>query len=219
MSAYYRHHRHSNSGQGTPLPKGFWTVFKLVFVGLGLLFVGIAVVSFVAGGLNFSQQEAFFAKAEPATGTITAYELYVRNSGLSEYCPRIEYSTKAGEPFAYQGSDCPDAPDSSKIGQQVQLYYDPKNPKDHRTKGFGTEYTGLTVGLIAGVFFLGMGVFMFVLGFGIAGLGGLVTANQAAKAQGYAAAGEAEDRKAILARGGSEADVEEWLQKRRRQGQ
>ena len=132
MSAYFRHHVHSQPGQGSSLPKGFWTVFRLFFLVLGLLCVAIAVVCFAAGGINFAQAEAFFAKAEPATGTITSYQLHVRNSGLSEYCPLIEFTTKAGESFSYLGADCPSAPDAGQIGQHVALYYDPKNPNDNQ---------------------------------------------------------------------------------------
>ena len=176
MSAYYRHHVHSQSGQGRGLPKRFWTVSKLFFLVLGLPCVVIGVMCFAAGGINFAQEEAFFAKAEPATGTITSYQLHVRNSGLSEYCPLIEFTTIAGDSYSYLGADCPSAPDASQIGRQVPLYYDPKNPNDNRTRGFGREYTGLTLGVIGGVFFAGLGAGLIVLGWGIAFLAGSLTA-------------------------------------------
>jgi hypothetical protein len=227
MSAYYRHHIHSNSGQDSRLPKTFWSVFRLVFLALGLLCVAIAVVCFAAGGINFAQQEAFFARAEPATGTISSYQLHVRNSGLSEYCPLIEFTTKAGESFSYLGADCLSAPNASQVGQHVQLYYDPKNPNDNRTRGFGDEYTGLTLGVVGGVFFGALGVGGIVLGWGIAFLPGRLTAKSAADPAAQdeqhaarSAAAEAASfvklKESLLDGGASEAEAEAQVEEKRR---
>jgi len=227
MSAYYRHHIHSNSGQDSRLPKTFWSLIRLVFLALGLLCVAIAVVCFAAGGINFAQQEAFFARAAPATGTISSYQLHVRNSGLSEYCPLIEFTTKAGESFSYLGADCLSAPNASQVGQHVQLYYDPKNPNDNRTRGFGDEYTGLTLGLVGGVFFGALGVGVIVLGWGIAFLPGRLTAKSAADPAAQdeqhaarSAAAEAASfvklKESLLAGGASEAEAEAQVEEKRR---
>jgi hypothetical protein len=227
MSAYYRHHIHSNSGQDSGLPKTFWSIIRLVFLALGLLCVAIAVVCFAAGGINFAQQEAFFARAEPATGTISSYQLHVRNSGLSEYCPLIEFTTKAGESFSYLGADCLSAPNASQVGQHVQLYYDPKNPNDNRTRGFGDEYTGLTLGVVGGVFFGALGVGVIVLGWGIAFLPGRLTAKSAADPAAQdeqhaarSAAAEAASfvklKESLLAGGASEAEAEAQVEEKRR---
>ena len=194
---------------------------------LGLLCVAIAVVCFAAGGINFAQAEAFFAKAEPATGTITSYQLHVRNSGLSEYCPLIEFTTKAGESFSYLGADCPSAPDAGQIGQHVALYYDPKNPNDNRSRGFGDEYTGLTLGVVGGVFFAGLGVGLIVLGWGIALLAGRLTASSAAgqtakdeqvaaRSAAAEAASFAKLKESLLAGGASEAEAEAQVEEKRR---
>jgi hypothetical protein len=126
---------------------------------LFLVFVVIALACLGAGVVNYFQERAFLAGSELDTGTITAYELNVRTDGKSEYCPRIEFTTKAGEPIAYRDtSDCPSQPDDSKIGQTMQVYYDPKNPQQIETKTFFTGFDGLIFGLIGFVFFLFIGL-------------------------------------------------------------
>ena len=120
-----------------------WYLFWIA-ISLGWLLLGVA---------NYLQERAFLSQAELDTGTITRYELHVRNDGKSEYCSRIEFTSKAGEPVAVQGNDCPNSPDDSKIGQSVQVYYDPKNPDSYEEKTFFTGYDSLIFSLIGAVFF------------------------------------------------------------------
>jgi hypothetical protein len=118
------------------------------------IFIVLAVISFVLGGITYIREQKFLAEAELYTGTITEYELYVRTDGISEYCPRIEFTSHAGEPVAVRGSICPNAPDDSKIGQTEQVYYNPQNPDNsYEVKSFATGYDGLIAGLIGTVFF------------------------------------------------------------------
>jgi hypothetical protein len=176
---------------------------------------------------QFCSAGSLFARAEPATGTISSYQLHVRNSGLSEYCPLIEFTTKAGESFSYLGADCLSAPNASQVGQHVQLYYDPKNPNDNRTRGFGDEYTGLTLGVVGGVFFGALGVGGIVLGWGIAFLPGRLTAKSAADPAAQdeqhaarSAAAEAASfvklKESLLDGGASEAEAEAQVEEKRR---
>jgi hypothetical protein len=123
------------------------------------LFAAFAGVSLGLGVLNAVRKQMFLSQAELATGTITDYELYVRPDGLSEYCPRIEFTTLAGEFRAVRGSICPNEPDDSKIGQTQQIYYDPQQPDHYEVKTPTAGYDGLILGLIGAVFFGGIAIF------------------------------------------------------------
>ncbi len=118
-----------------------------------LLWLVLSVGSLGLGVKNFIDEEAWFAHALPATGTITGYDLHVRNDGRSDFCQRIEFTTQAGEPATTYG-DCSGSRDESQIGKQVSLYYDPNKPSDGRTRGlFNDEGSGLIFGIIGAVFF------------------------------------------------------------------
>jgi hypothetical protein len=132
---------------------------KFTWIFWYVLWIAISLVCLGLGVANYFQERTFLAHAELDTGTITQYELHVRNDGKSEFCPRIEFTDKAGEPVAVQGSDCPSRPDKSKIGQTVQVYYDPNNPDAYEEKTATTGFDGLIFGLIGATFF---GLFWFV---------------------------------------------------------
>ena len=123
----------------------FWIIISLVCLGLGVK--------------NYFNERAFLAQAELDTGIITQYELHVRHDGKSEYCPRIEFTDSTGEPVAVAGNECPTAPNKSKIGNKVQVYWDPNNPDAYEEKSAITGFDGLIIGLIGAVFF---GLFSFV---------------------------------------------------------
>lgn len=126
------------------------------------LFVVFAAVCLGLGVQNYVHVRKFLAEAELATGTITEFQLYVRTDGLSEYCPRIEFTTRAGEFMAVRGSVCPNEPDESKIGQTEQIYYDPQYPNRYEEKTSTTGYDGLIFGLIGAVFFGAIAIFTWV---------------------------------------------------------
>ena len=116
-----------------------------------LLFVvalGIGVLSLGLGVVNYTQEEHFFATAEQATGTITQYAFVSRGV----YCVLIEFTTQAGQFEQYVNpADCAlTKKDPRRIGEHVQVYYDPANPSDTiQVRGLaGSEGSGLIVGVI-----------------------------------------------------------------------
>ncbi len=121
---------------------------------LFVFFVVIGVGCLALGVNDYIHQEAWFAQAVQAEGTITAFDLHVRSDGKSDFCPRIEFTTKVGEPATTYGGDCSTRPDENQIGQHVSFYYDPNNPSDTRNKGWlNEEGSGLIAGLVGFVFF------------------------------------------------------------------
>jgi len=125
---------------------------------LPIIFSVIGVASLALGIVNYAREEAWFARAQQAQGTITDYDLNVRNDGLSEYCPRIEFTTQSGIPATSYGDICPSRPDESQIGKTLTVYYDPANPSETRSKGWaGNEGSGLIAGVVGFIFFLALG--------------------------------------------------------------
>src|SRR6185503_6459419 len=90
---------------------------------LPIIFSVIGVAALALGIANYAREEAWFARAKQAQGTITDYDLNVRNDGLSEYCPRIEFITQTGAAATSYGDICPSRPDESQLGKTFTVYY------------------------------------------------------------------------------------------------
>jgi hypothetical protein len=130
-----------------------------------LFFIGIGIVSLVAGVRNYMQEEAFFATAEQDTATITEY-VPDPNYKTADFCPKYDFTTKAGQAISYIGSNCLSKPDSSQIGQQEQVYIDPAQPQIIESRGWtGSEGTGLIMGIAGFVFFPFIGLVSFLATF------------------------------------------------------
>lgn len=127
-------------GQSSP----FW---------FALMFVGIGVLCLVAGVVNYIREEAFFTTAEEETATLVKY-VPDPNPKVADFCPRYQFTTKAGETINYVGEECLSKPDASRIGRQEKVYIDPKVPQIVESKGWlGSEGSGLIMGVAGLVFF------------------------------------------------------------------
>lgn len=116
---------------------------------------GIGVLCLLFGVKNYFDEQATFAKYEPATATVTGW-VPDPQYGAADFCPLYEFTTKAGQTRSYIGDVCESRPDPSTVGkQQEQIYYDPTNPYTSvETKGWlGSEGSGLILGFIGFVFF------------------------------------------------------------------
>ena len=110
-------------------------------------------------------EEAFFARAEQDTATMTEY-VPDPDYNTADFCPRYEFTTKAGQPVSYVGDNCVSQPDSSKIGQTEQVYIDPKVPQVIESRGWtGSEGSGLILGIAGFLFFplLGLSIYLITL--------------------------------------------------------
>jgi hypothetical protein len=126
-----------------------WVIYYLVMAALSLFFLSMGVRSYF-------YEKDFIARAELVTGKIASYELHVRKDGKSEYCPRIEFASKSGEPIAIRGGTCPNQPDEGKIGQAVPVYFDPQNQNVYEeVEKFNNHglFGGSIVAAVAALFF------------------------------------------------------------------
>jgi hypothetical protein len=136
------------------------TFFKSPLLKL-LVYSVCALFFLVVGIYQYVHQEGWFAQAQHAPGTLTAFDFHVRTDGRSEYCPRFEFTTPDGQAQTTYGDGyeaCPTQPDKHLIGQSVTVYYDPADPSAGRLRHSSAESAaGLILGLLLFVILLAIG--------------------------------------------------------------
>jgi len=122
-------------------------IFALCFTVAGVILLAIS-------GILFIREFVFLGRAETTSGTVTAYSTYTDSEDTTLYCPVIKYTTREGQNNSYTSNSC-SAPADFKIGDQVQMVYDPGNTKNVQIQNFWDEYVGtLITGLIGLPFFI-----------------------------------------------------------------
>lgn len=139
--------RHST---GTSSATGVMTGFFVMLV-LGLAALAI-------GGYQLFQRQQFMNRAESVTGTVISNESEITSGGKSQICPKIRFTTRAGQAISYIGGDCDSTPVYA-VGTAVQVYYDPQNPTEPHTGGL--QYGAALFALGMGVLFLLIAIVMF----------------------------------------------------------
>jgi hypothetical protein len=139
--------------------------------GLLLLIFGCPLLA-VGGGL------AYFVTLAPADwplvpGTITglAQDESVDTDGFQSltYCPYVEYTTLEGETLEVLLSECANPP-AYEVGDTVEVYYDPSQPRSVQLKGGVRQWVG---NISAGVFG-GLGGCLSVLGLALIVVAGVL---------------------------------------------
>ena len=144
-------------------------LFGMFFCLFGCLFLAIA------GGIyGFDQNSR--SNMVLTTGTVTS--LSTSESRDSDgfttitYCPEVEYTTADGQTVSLDVNEC-SSPPQFKVGDPVELYYDPQNPQSVQLKG---SVRNLAVLIFEGVLGL-LGLVFAVIG-GVILLGGLFVASR-----------------------------------------
>ncbi|MEX2160601.1 MAG: DUF3592 domain-containing protein [Anaerolineales bacterium] len=118
--------------------------FGLVFFGLGLVFLGLAIAIWASGAV-------FRLQAERVTGTVVEVELRHYADGNS-YCPVVRFTTRDRQIFTHYSDIC-SWPASYEQGQQVGMYYDPDDPQQVQLDDFfGIWFLPLLFGFMGLVF-------------------------------------------------------------------
>lgn len=125
-------------------------IFVLVFGGIGAILLAIA-------GVVYFREAGFLNSAEKATGTVTDYNLSSSDNGGTTYCPVIEFTTANGEPVKFYGNVC-SSPASYKIGEKVDVLYDPQDITQVQMSSFWAQYTGVIVLSCIGLPFFLLGI-------------------------------------------------------------
>ena len=109
----------ADTRSGFSLPKNPASIVFLIFAGLGTIFMLLSMY-----WLWTDYQ--FTSNATPATGEVI--DLYYGMGNGNGAAPVIEYTWK-GTKMTYQGSTYSNPP-AVEIGEQVELFVNPDNPKD-----------------------------------------------------------------------------------------
>ena len=130
-------------------------VFAQVLLSIGL---GLLVIS----GVMYLINAIFISRAELVDGTVTLINTsFDSDYNSTTYCPLVRYITKAGQTLTYDSDVC-SSPADYKVGDQVQVYYDPQNPGKAQIKNFWSQYLqSITMGGL-GLPFVGLGALLLI---------------------------------------------------------
>ena len=129
-----------------------------------LIFVAVTAIFFGWAALDFVQEVIFLHSAEQAMGTVTdigASTSYQDQQYLTDYCPVIDFQTKAGRAVKYDSQVCSNKPEY-KLGQQVMIYYDPRNPTNSQMQNWIDEYSSVVGPIIIGLISAFIGGLVFL---------------------------------------------------------
>lgn len=107
-----------------------------IFSGLMVLLISIFLGFAFWGFINV---KSFIVTAQIADGIIIGFETRPGSFRISEgvNCPVVRFSTAASNEVTFR-SNISSTPSPFRVGQSVQVYYRPANPKDARIKHFGS---------------------------------------------------------------------------------
>jgi hypothetical protein len=112
----------------------------------------------------YVQELSYLQRAEKLTGTVTDLEAstsFQDQQYWTDYCPVVEFRTNEGRDVKYTSDACSDPPDY-KVGQKVNMYYDPQDPNATQMQDkYGGMYAGVFIPAIIGIVFalIGLGLF------------------------------------------------------------
>jgi hypothetical protein len=132
----------------------------MLIVGILFFFIGIALIIYSI--FTLFRQKRIIAQSEKAYGIVTNLTQKQRQKGYI-YCPQVRFQTKSGSIVDFQ-SDFGSKPASHKIGQQIEVLYNPFNPSQAQIKSFLSLWLVTLVSLLMGVTFTGLGFVLSAIG-------------------------------------------------------
>jgi hypothetical protein len=119
-------------------------LFFQILVGTGFLMLAGAVLTYI-------QSVNFINHAQLTTGTIVALSMSTDPDDSSNYyCPQVRYTTQSGQTVNFDANTCSTA-QTYKVGDQVEVYYDPQNPQVAQLKRFAAQYLASTSLVVVGL--------------------------------------------------------------------
>lgn len=129
----------------TKKPKTFWEKnFTSIFIGVGLALIGITAWIFI-------DQYLFFTKSKETVGKVIGFKV-PKNKSLP--VPIVEYYTAENIRHEYQHTEGT-RPSSYRLGEKVEVYYNPENKTDVR---LGYSFIPMSILLFLGVIFSVFGI-------------------------------------------------------------
>lgn len=128
-------------------------IIGIVMVGVGFLMIGIALFSLI-------HTRNFINNSEKTQGTVILNLYQADSEGGGGYTPIFEFRTLQGKKMEVS-SNLGTNPPQFKVGQIVEVLYDPENPEGARiNKGLNLYYVPSFLGLF-GLIVGGTGAFFF----------------------------------------------------------
>ena len=127
------------------------------------LFATIGFTLLLIGSWLYTRESRFTSRAVHTTGTVVDLD-YSRNSdGGGTYHPVVVFRTQRGDTVRFRSS-VGTSPPSHKIGERIEVLYDPDNPGAAHTAGFFSNHIGTFVfGLLGVIFGLVGGIWIYVV--------------------------------------------------------
>ena len=130
-------------------------VFAQVILSIGLVLLAISGVMYLINAV-------FISRAELVDGTVTLINTsFDSDYNSTTYCPLVRYTTKAGQTLTYDSEVC-SSPANYKVGDQVQIYYDPQDPGKAQIKNFWSQYLQSITMSGLGLPFVGLGALLLI---------------------------------------------------------
>jgi hypothetical protein len=107
-------------------------VFSKVLLAIGLILLAVA-------GIMYAFSTIFVSRAELVNGSVTAINPYYNpDYNSTTYCPLVIFTTKTGQKLTLDSEVC-SSPADYKVGDELQVYYDPQNPANAQIKNFWSQ--------------------------------------------------------------------------------
>ena len=143
----------------------------------GIILWIIAVVLLAAGGYMLVKEKLFLLGAQQATAVVTGNERHTYESsdyGTQHfYCSDFQVQTKDGASISFSEDDSTDVPCTDldmppdyQIGQQVPVYYDPRDPAHtvQIPRSMSLNYAGGVIVLVAAFICVVVELILFWIG-------------------------------------------------------
>ncbi len=130
-----------------------------------LVCLALGAIPVVAIGALYLKELNFRRGAQKVSGAVVALQpasSYSSGYTTTVYCPVIEFQTRDGQAGIYTGKMGSARP-RWKVGQQVELYCDPRNPEVVHMGSFWADSPWMTVlAIMAGVFMV-IGLVFYII--------------------------------------------------------
>ncbi len=144
----------------------------------GLIMTALGILLLAVGGYLFAREQLFLRSADHALAVVTDNSVYTYTSndyGVQHYyCSKFQFQTTDGQSVSLEESDSTniscgdlDQPPDYQTGQQVPVYYDPRNPTESAQipKSVKQSYDGTMIIAIGGILLLAIGLGLYWSGF------------------------------------------------------
>jgi len=128
---------------------------------IGMVFGSLGLAALIIAFVLYIRQRSFLGKAQMARGVVTSLRATRDLEGPDMYAPVVEFLTPSGQKTTHQ-SNLYSSPSNYKIGDQVEVLYEPAKPSNAQIKSWKLSYVPTLIVCGLGVIFALIAAFMFL---------------------------------------------------------